>query len=535
MYRDFSEQSKKKLLELVDQVENEKWCNFTDWIGDRWYDFEDWIGILDIRNYLDDVNAYHKKVLDKNNVGRDVIENIFQNVRDTDCLYGLYLRDKFAQLTLMRVMLEDAGMIIRPENGAFSTDIMAEKMGEIWERYVTLLTSPSRPENQIPNIMGFDVTAVFLDNRSAVEDGMVMIYSADWLKNLLGSIGLGDNITEGAIRTSLEMLLKQLLVNKHAGSDFFDDAVEQLLPEELETVKKLIQYILKGGKLYNELQIAEILNIDVKDLSESDFLKWFCSKENLKIFESLADKFEQIFGSYGDAIELIDTLATLIGKAINDYSEDIRILEQIKQAILNSEFQHQTTLEVIDQLIDEYSNGWRTAFFDGLGELLDKVLDSGPDILIELSKKKGFSILNGVGGAWNLLNFFLITKDLTASITGLEDRAEMLQIIYSTQLYSYSLVEMYNSLCDKIGTGNYTNEDVIQAQQYFEMAKEAKLQEYRICRNITQGVLDGALFESAEDKQETLNVLAKIDQEISRLEDLSFPVSMYRRKGGGFR
>ena len=52
MYRDFSAKSKQNMLNLVSQVENEKWSNFTDWVGDRWLDFQSWIGKLDIKNYI---------------------------------------------------------------------------------------------------------------------------------------------------------------------------------------------------------------------------------------------------------------------------------------------------------------------------------------------------------------------------------------------------------------------------------------------------------------------------------------------------
>ena len=66
MRRDFSESAKQELLSLVAQVESEKWSDFTDWWGDRWYDFEAWIGALDIKDYIDNVNEYHKRVIDKN-------------------------------------------------------------------------------------------------------------------------------------------------------------------------------------------------------------------------------------------------------------------------------------------------------------------------------------------------------------------------------------------------------------------------------------------------------------------------------------
>ena len=83
MYRDFSEKSRNELLGLVSQVENEKISNFTDWVGDRWYDFESWIGKLNIRNYLNNVNEYHKKVIDKNNATKSSINTIFNKVKST--------------------------------------------------------------------------------------------------------------------------------------------------------------------------------------------------------------------------------------------------------------------------------------------------------------------------------------------------------------------------------------------------------------------------------------------------------------------
>ena len=58
MERDFSEAARQELLSLVSQVENEKWCDFTDWVGDRWYDFQEWIGSLDIKNYIDNINLF---------------------------------------------------------------------------------------------------------------------------------------------------------------------------------------------------------------------------------------------------------------------------------------------------------------------------------------------------------------------------------------------------------------------------------------------------------------------------------------------
>ena len=61
MIRDFSDRAKQELTAMISQIENEKLCDFTDWIGDRWYDFEEWIGVLHLEEDLSNVNSYHRK------------------------------------------------------------------------------------------------------------------------------------------------------------------------------------------------------------------------------------------------------------------------------------------------------------------------------------------------------------------------------------------------------------------------------------------------------------------------------------------
>ena len=85
--RDFSNASKQKLLGMVDDVEKEKFCDFTDFVGDSYYKFQAWIGKLNIKNYLKDVDSYHKKVIDKNNTSKKEIEKIFANVENVDVTY----------------------------------------------------------------------------------------------------------------------------------------------------------------------------------------------------------------------------------------------------------------------------------------------------------------------------------------------------------------------------------------------------------------------------------------------------------------
>ena len=120
MKRDFSENARQELLSLVKQVEDEQWCDFTDWVGDRWYDFEGWIGQLDIRKYVDNVNSYHKKVIDKNDASADEINKIFEAVNTQSVNYRGRFLAILTDLQSFRQLLTAISNVVAPANGRFN-------------------------------------------------------------------------------------------------------------------------------------------------------------------------------------------------------------------------------------------------------------------------------------------------------------------------------------------------------------------------------------------------------------------------------
>lgn len=126
MIRDFSDRAKQELMTLVAQVESEKLCDFTDWIGDRWYDFEEWIGILHLKDDLSNVNEYHKKVIDKNNITLAQLEGIFNKVYSVESEYHKELTNIIASCRGFNKLLNALN------------DVMA-KGALVQERYVSLI------------------------------------------------------------------------------------------------------------------------------------------------------------------------------------------------------------------------------------------------------------------------------------------------------------------------------------------------------------------------------------------------------------
>lgn len=131
MLRDFSERNKRELLNMVAQVESESICDFTDWVGDRWYDFQSLIGKLRIKNYLDNVNEYHRKVIDKNNTTKRTINEIFNRVNAIDTTYQRVLAAKQGQIEPWHRFIIELKGIINPSNGRFNVNTMSNMLDSI--------------------------------------------------------------------------------------------------------------------------------------------------------------------------------------------------------------------------------------------------------------------------------------------------------------------------------------------------------------------------------------------------------------------
>ena len=88
MLRDFSDAAKQKLLNYVDEVTaNGTWDKVEEWFSNIEPNVQSWLGRLDIQKYVNSVECYYKKILDKNNSTKRQIEEIFSNVQAVDTRY----------------------------------------------------------------------------------------------------------------------------------------------------------------------------------------------------------------------------------------------------------------------------------------------------------------------------------------------------------------------------------------------------------------------------------------------------------------
>ena len=140
MIRDFSDRAKQELMNMVAQVENEKLCDFTDWVGDCWYSFEEWIGLLNLKEDLSNVNEYHKKVIDKNNTTLNELEAIFSKVYAVEAEYHSGFCSIISACNSFNKILQTLIEIISPENGSFSPEKMSALLPKRFTEYQQYLS-----------------------------------------------------------------------------------------------------------------------------------------------------------------------------------------------------------------------------------------------------------------------------------------------------------------------------------------------------------------------------------------------------------
>lgn len=84
--RDFTIETKEKLLNAIDEVNKEKWWDISRW--DCWYRFEKLFGNLELFNYTAKSDVYYRKIVDVDGTTKEKIEKIFEDANKTDEKYS---------------------------------------------------------------------------------------------------------------------------------------------------------------------------------------------------------------------------------------------------------------------------------------------------------------------------------------------------------------------------------------------------------------------------------------------------------------
>ncbi len=93
MVREFSEEKRQEIFRMLDEIDNREWKSFMEWCGSSAEEFGDWPDKLSVSAYTRYVDEYHQKVLELNEMTRQRVNTVFENVAEIDTRYAARMRE----------------------------------------------------------------------------------------------------------------------------------------------------------------------------------------------------------------------------------------------------------------------------------------------------------------------------------------------------------------------------------------------------------------------------------------------------------
>lgn len=119
---------------MINEINNEQWFEWTDAIGDMIYRFEEFIGKLNIDNYRNNIDTYHKCILDKNDTTISQLKEIFNAVWSVDESYRNKVSDhKNKYYIVIQNYVKGLTDIITYGNDCFNSGQMDLKLDSLEE------------------------------------------------------------------------------------------------------------------------------------------------------------------------------------------------------------------------------------------------------------------------------------------------------------------------------------------------------------------------------------------------------------------
>ena len=365
-------------------------------------------------------------------------------------------------------------------------------------------------------IVQFDYTAMFLDNRNPKVDALLIGWASNWIENMKGvvanglnklgvKVALWDTIPEEMIRDSIDSLLEQLEKDSIEGG--YDNS-------KFDEAYGMYRKFLSLGIEIEDTSIQELMGRSTDEFTENEYLQLLVKKENLSFMKEISDQLDAGFAEY-DALKHTIGLADEIKQELaRNYIARTKNLLAIKQALLDTGYDNETVNRTIDEMLREYQDSYLRAIKMTLSKVADKGIDKAM-------------------GKAGLLKLFLYTVDESNRLLGTTKTVNHLKSVYATASYSYALVEKFNQYAQIIRSGKYTQADIDQCNQYFELARQAKIQEYQAIVDFTNEQLSSISIATAQKKADARQMIQEIEAEIDIGQSAEAAEQQRRQRNAG--
>ena len=305
MVRDFSDNAKKKLLEYVkDATETTLWGKITDAISDAGLQVQYWFGKLSISRYIDNLDEYHKKIIDKNNTTTKRIEEIFSNVKNMDGRYqgGLQQSVNFSETVIN--FINNLADSIDPNGGNMDMKKMSAALDASLEKIQE--AQSSREKIIEDSLLGTDPDAV-----ETSIDPVNFIYDFEDLA-INGEIPLSFHRYYNSKDSRNSVLGKSFRHNYEIYLTVNDNGEVDIIMEDGQ--HKL--FAVENGCYYGKNTATDYLTADKNQ---------FCLKsadDNIYVFDE-ERKLIRIENRNGLGISFVYNEDKRLAKAVNDYGDSL--------------------------------------------------------------------------------------------------------------------------------------------------------------------------------------------------------------------
>lgn len=361
-------------------------------------------------------------------------------------------------------------------------------------------------------IIETDYTGIFIKSGNKRQREFAIGWTSPHIKNIyglfdtiIGGDGMfGDTIDEAMIKESLEDLLTELdesKAKKHA--DLVHEVEDTVFDDRYNFIMKAIANEVAVGKEITQDAIDKLLkSINGDDASDEQVWEFLMNKVNMnwlnKISKGLS-KIEKVEKYEKQIVEAIEMLLT-------DYTERVKALEAIREAMRAKGYENEIVERCIKEMIEDYQSGAMRA----IKKMSVEIMNEGVD-----------GVLKDVG--LPVKSFLEAQKDIN-KLTGAQSVGDALRKIYGSANYSYALAAKYDEYAKRIQSGNYTPEDAEKCKLYFELARQARIQECKAIKDYQNTLLNVPKNKrDAETVDSAREIIAQMDAEIDRLRYMDQP------------
>ena len=219
--RDFSQQSVQELRDIIRKNLQDNQWGFFDWFDDTFLMQE-----LNIKNYINNVNEYHAKMIDKHNMGSAEFDRILQRVHTVDENYSARINSLVDQAKALQTRIEQLTKMIDPSVITANPSDFARLADGIDSKYQKVKVQSETKIKQC-------------------EASMPVLYDKQWYENVVDSIEAGVNvagkISEGAVCGTVDFAkgLVQGVVDTAKG---IDNCYQKMLAFAKDPDKKFAEW-----------------------------------------------------------------------------------------------------------------------------------------------------------------------------------------------------------------------------------------------------------------------------------------------------